>query len=54
VGINLFEGSLEKSDLTEADLRKASLYGAETQDAVFEAARREGVNVAMTKLEKGW
>ena len=50
--MNLFQGSLEKADLTHADLRGSNMYGAEFLDAFIEGTLFADTNLKMTKLEK--
>jgi uncharacterized protein YjbI with pentapeptide repeats len=50
--MNLFEGTLEKADLAETDLRGSNLYGAEFLDACLDHTLLEKANLKMTKLEK--
>ena len=48
--MNLFEGSLEKTDLTGADLSSSNMYGVEFLDAVIDHTKMENTNLKMTKL----
>ncbi|MCP4694850.1 MAG: hypothetical protein GY859_42875, partial [Desulfobacterales bacterium] len=48
--MNLFQGSLEKADLTDADFRGANLYEVEFLDAVIDRTRFDFANLKMTKL----
>ena len=48
--LNLFQGSLEKADLSHADFAGANLYGAEFLDARQSRTNTRGANLKMTKL----
>jgi uncharacterized protein YjbI with pentapeptide repeats len=50
--MNLFQGSLEKADLTGADLSGSNMYGVEFLDAVIENIQTNGTNLRMSKLQE--
>ena len=50
--VNLFQGSLEKADLSDADLSGANLYEVEFLDALIEETVATGTNLRRTKLER--
>ncbi|MCK5453117.1 MAG: DUF2169 domain-containing protein [Calditrichia bacterium] len=49
--LNLFEGNLEKADLTGADLSGANLYAVEFLETVLDNTILNRANLKMTKLE---
>ena len=51
--MNLFLGSLEKANLTDADLSGSNMYGVEFLDARFHNTVGKGTNLKMTKQYKG-
>jgi len=50
VQMNLFMGSLEKADITRADLRGSNLYGVEFLDSIANETVFEFSNLKMTKF----
>jgi uncharacterized protein YjbI with pentapeptide repeats len=48
--MNLFQGSLEKTNLTRTNFRGSNLYGVEFLDAIFAETVVELSNLKMTKL----
>jgi len=52
VSVNLFQGSLEKADLTGTDLRGSNLYAAEFLEAHMEETLLEFADIKMTKLSR--
>ena len=53
VMINLFEGTFEKAQLVQTDLRGANLYGVEFLDANIQQSLFESANLAASKLAQG-
>jgi len=49
--MNLFLGSMEKANLTRADLSGSNMYGVEFIDAVFQNTVGEGTNLKMTSQD---
>jgi uncharacterized protein YjbI with pentapeptide repeats len=52
ISMNLFQGSLEKADLTDTDFSGSNLYGVEFLDAIVIRTKFQMANLKMTKLAK--
>jgi len=53
IKMNLFQGSLEKADLTMADFSGSNLYGVEFLDTITDKTAFDLSNLKMTKLWRG-